>query len=51
MVVLEAAAAGEVPVKVESQRAATARAMARVAQRVAALSVAVANAHQKRKMK
>ena len=34
--VLEAAAASEAPVRVESQRAAAARAMARVAQRAAA---------------
>ena len=44
VVVLEAAVASEAPVRVESQMAAAARAMARVMQRVAALSGAVGNA-------
>ena len=51
MVVLEVAAASEVPVRVELQRAAFARAKARVAQRAVALIGAVANAGQKRRMK
>ena len=40
-----------VPVRVEPQRAAAARATARVAQSVAELSGAVANACQKRRLK
>ena len=51
VVVLEAAVASEAPVRVELQRAATTRVATRVVQRVAALSGAVANARQKRRIK
>ena len=48
---MEAVAASEVLVKVESQRAATKRAVEMVARRAVALSGAVAIACQKRRMK
>ena len=49
--VLEAVVASEAPVRVELQRAAAARAAARVALKAAGLSGSVANARQKRRMK